>query len=134
MLNLLLFSAANNCVKTSTAGTVTGLVIILGFIGGIVSLAVANARARRRLTMANAELAYLRPENERLQRWIADLTGSPGAISPETGYSAKPTPPRWSPDPSKRHQLRFWDGTSWTEHVADHGSTSTDPVGGQRTP
>ena len=36
------------------------------------------------------------------------------------------TEPGWQPDPSQRHEHRYWDGTSWTEHVADAGVQSTD--------
>lgn len=32
----------------------------------------------------------------------------------------------WYPDPSGRHELRYWDGARWTEHVADHGRQSVD--------
>src|SRR5438045_3227866 len=35
----------------------------------------------------------------------------------------------WQPDPTGRHQYRWWDGAGWTESVADDGRTSTDPVG-----
>ncbi len=35
----------------------------------------------------------------------------------------------WQPDPTGRHQVRFWDGSRWTDHVADDGVQSTDPVG-----
>lgn len=38
------------------------------------------------------------------------------------------TPPGWHPDPSGRHQHRFWDGSGWTDQVSDDGVTSTDPV------
>lgn len=38
------------------------------------------------------------------------------------------SPPDWHPDPYGRHQLRYWNGDSWTDHVADGGQTSTDPV------
>ena len=38
------------------------------------------------------------------------------------------TPANWYPDPTRRHQLRYWDGTAWTDHVSDNGITSTDPV------
>ncbi len=39
---------------------------------------------------------------------------------------------KWYPDPSGRHELRYWDGQLWTEHVADQGRQSTDrPVGSQ---
>ena len=36
-------------------------------------------------------------------------------------------PPGWHPDPSGRHELRWWDGTTFTDQVADAGVTSTDP-------
>jgi uncharacterized protein YxjI len=37
-------------------------------------------------------------------------------------------PPAWHPDPLGRHQLRYWDGKLWTEHVSDSGVQSTDPL------
>jgi uncharacterized protein YxjI len=40
-------------------------------------------------------------------------------------------PANWYPDPSGRHELRYWDGSQWTEHVASHGRQSTDPPVGQ---
>jgi uncharacterized protein YxjI len=30
-----------------------------------------------------------------------------------------------------RHEVRYYDGTQWTEHVASHGRQSTDPVWGE---
>jgi hypothetical protein len=131
----LLNSVTSNCVKTSTSGTVTGLVILLAIVGGIVALAVANTRARGRLAAANSELAYLRPENARLQQWIAGLTGSPGAVTSAPGAtpggyaSATSQPAQWYTDPSERHEFRYWDGSRWTEHVSDRGVSSTDPAG-----
>lgn len=38
------------------------------------------------------------------------------------------TPPSWHPDPSGCHELRFWDGTTWTDHVADQGRQGVDPL------
>jgi hypothetical protein len=35
-------------------------------------------------------------------------------------------PPAWHPDPSGRHQLRYWDGQGWTDHVCDDGATTSD--------
>jgi uncharacterized protein YxjI len=32
----------------------------------------------------------------------------------------------WYPDPSGRHEHRYWDGQVWTEHVASHGRQSLD--------
>lgn len=34
----------------------------------------------------------------------------------------------WHPDPTGRHELRYWDGSQWTEHVSDQGVQSTSPV------
>lgn len=34
----------------------------------------------------------------------------------------------WHQDPTGRHQHRYWDGTAWTDHVANDGATSTDPL------
>ncbi len=38
------------------------------------------------------------------------------------------TPANWYPDPNERAELRYWDGTAWTEHVSTGGVQSTDPV------
>jgi hypothetical protein len=45
------------------------------------------------------------------------------AISSPPGFP----PPAWAPDPSGRHQARFWDGQCWTDSVADGGQVSSDP-------
>jgi uncharacterized protein YxjI len=37
------------------------------------------------------------------------------------------TPANWYPDPLGRHELRYWDGSQWTEHVSSHGRQSIDP-------
>jgi len=41
-----------------------------------------------------------------------------------------PAAANWYPDPSGRHEMRYYDGTAWTEHVADNGKQSIDPPGG----
>lgn len=38
------------------------------------------------------------------------------------------TPAGWFPDPTTRHERRYWDGTAWTEHVFTNGSQSVDPM------
>ena len=45
------------------------------------------------------------------------------------------TPASWYPDPFQRHQLRYWDGARWTEHVSDHGVATVDaPIAGPQPP
>ncbi|MCY3577307.1 MAG: RDD family protein [bacterium] len=34
--------------------------------------------------------------------------------------------PAWLPDPTGRHQYRWWDGDQWTHHVADDGVSKSD--------
>jgi hypothetical protein len=36
-------------------------------------------------------------------------------------------PASWQTDPTGRHSHRYWDGTRWTEHVADGGVAAIDP-------
>lgn len=36
------------------------------------------------------------------------------------------TPASWQPDPTGRHEHRYWDGQVWTDTVSDAGSTSVD--------
>jgi len=37
-------------------------------------------------------------------------------------------PPGWHPDPSGRHELRYWDGSRWSEHVSDSGQVAVDDL------
>jgi hypothetical protein len=53
---------------------------------------------------------------------LAEPTERGEATSSESAAGA------WHPDPTGRFEQRYWDGESWTEHVANGGSRSTDPV------
>ena len=39
-------------------------------------------------------------------------------------------PANWYPDPNGRAELRYWDGSAWTDHVSTGGQQSTDPLSG----
>lgn len=43
-----------------------------------------------------------------------------GAVNPSV-------PAAWYKDPSGRYELRYWNGTAWTEHVSRDGRQFTDP-------
>ncbi len=50
-----------------------------------------------------------------------DRVGGPaetGAGAPQAG---------WYPDPNARHELRYFDGTRWSDHVSDAGVPASDP-------
>jgi uncharacterized protein YxjI len=43
-------------------------------------------------------------------------------------------PANWYPDPIGRHELRYYDGTQWTEHVSSSGRQGVDPLVAPRAP
>jgi hypothetical protein len=45
-----------------------------------------------------------------------------------TDAASNAQPAGWYADSTGRHQLRYWDGARWTEHVSDRGRQSVDPV------
>ncbi len=66
------------------------------------------------------------------RHWIlivrrVDPTATAPVITTATGGSTV-LEPRWIPDPTGRHEFRWWDGMSWTDHVADGQILCTDPV------
>ncbi|MGC4106058.1 MAG: DUF2510 domain-containing protein [Thermomicrobiales bacterium] len=61
---------------------------------------------------------------DRAVEFVEALAEAQASQSPAT----PPAPPTWAPDPGKRHQLRWWDGTRWTEHVSDDAQQSIDPL------
>ena len=40
----------------------------------------------------------------------------------------------WLPDPTGMHELRYWNGSAWTEHVSDQGTTGQDPLSTELPP
>src|SRR5262249_13864066 len=56
-----------------------------------------------------------------------------GATDGGDGESGSTTPPAiaaaWYPHPSRTHELRYFDGTSWTDDVSDVGTVSRSPLG-----
>ena len=55
------------------------------------------------------------------------IAGDPTPAPPAT-VAPSDHPPAWHPDPQGRHQLRWWDGQQWTDHVSSNGVAGTDPV------
>ena len=85
--------------------------------------------------------AFLRrPVAQRTTATVAATTSAPTTTASEPGYgaaaastssttsTANPSvPAAWYKDPSGRYELRYWNGTAWTEHVARGGQQFTDP-------
>jgi hypothetical protein len=62
------------------------------------------------------------------------LSPLPRPSGPEDQPDVNVPPPGWYPDVSARHELRYWDGDAWTDHVADAGTTATEPLASPPTP
>ena len=52
---------------------------------------------------------------------------TPQPAAPVNPAPVVTTPAGWYPDPSGRFEMRYWDGTAWTEHVSRQGQQFTDP-------
>ena len=50
------------------------------------------------------------------------------AVDADAGAATESSVPAgWYADPSGRYELRYWDGSAWTEHVSRAGQQFTDP-------
>jgi hypothetical protein len=83
----------------------TGQGFALGLVLGVFGIVIA---------------AVLKPTPEKQAEKNALMGNASGvAHMPQPGAA-------WWPDPYRRHQLRYWDGSRWTEHVSTAGLQSTD--------
>ena len=57
----------------------------------------------------------------------AAATVAPQATSVAASSATTNAPAAWYADPSGRFELRYWDGSEWTEHVARGGQQFVDP-------
>jgi hypothetical protein len=58
------------------------------------------------------------------------LVNREAQVTPAADAAAAPgPPPDWYPDPSGRQELRYWDGSQWTEHASTAGRQVVDPLG-----
>ncbi len=59
-------------------------------------------------------------------RATSTFSNDPATTENWTTTPTTAAPAAWYPDPSTRFELRYWDGTEWTEHVARGGQQFTD--------
>lgn len=57
---------------------------------------------------------------------VAQAAAQP--VSAAAQVAASTVPAQWAADPTGRYELRYWDGTRWTEHVSRAGQQYTDPL------
>lgn len=88
-------------------GIITGISLLLG----IVLIYIAESRLKKRPQPAVMA--------------VPSYAGVPTSYTPAP-VAPVSVPAGWHPDPSGKHQQRWWDGAIWTSTVATDGVTSTD--------
>jgi hypothetical protein len=87
--------------------------------------ATAPAEAEVPAEATVADLATQVSEPEPVAAEPEPVVAEPVAEAAPAVESAVPA--GWYADPSGRFELRYWDGTAWTEHVSRAGQQFTDP-------
>lgn len=87
-------------------------------------------------TSTSAFPAYPQPAGTVVAHTVAPMAAPVKEAAP--AYSGPPMPPSdgtgksplfgWYADTTKRHEMRYWDGRGWSEHVSDSGVKSVDPL------
>jgi peptidoglycan/LPS O-acetylase OafA/YrhL len=95
-------------------GVITAFSLLIGAI--LLHLAEKPLKRREALSFADQQSAYTRTAAD-----VAVPAMAGAAPAAAAGVAAG-----WHPDPSGRHQLRWWDGERWTTNVHDDGVTSTE--------
>jgi hypothetical protein len=63
----------------------------------------------------------IEPVDEPVAEPVVEPVDEPAPVSEPA------VPAGWYADPSRRFELRYWDGAAWTEHVSRAGQQFTDP-------
>jgi len=81
-------------------------IVLVTLVLPIVVVVMVLRSAQRRSSNQGPSVAATAP--------TVDPTGQSGPVG------------QWAADPFGRHQLRYYDGSAWTQHVMDDGRPSTD--------
>lgn len=98
---------------------------IMTWIGGA---AVAAAAALLALQGLRLLPAPVRPAPAAAPPAAPTATTATAPTAPSAPPTAPPVAPGWAADPYGRHQWRYWDGSRWSDQVADGSTQSTDPA------
>lgn len=78
------------------------------------------AMQQEQLRIAQMQAAEAQAAAALAQREAAQRAGQIAATAMDAA--------QWHPDPMERHELRYWDGSDWTDSVSDNGVVAADPV------
>jgi len=98
-VGILVFGLLGAAIGSSKGMTGTGL--LLGALLGLIGIII---------------LLFMKPANQ----------PAAGTYAPATAPGA--TIVGWHPDPTRRYQLRYYDGAAWTPQVSNSGVQANDPL------
>jgi hypothetical protein len=102
--------------------------VAIGMFNGETDETIADLK--KHLAELDSQIAQLTPADAPQMPAVDDAKPPASSDRPRAEQETRPPPPSpsWVPDPSGRHQLRYWGGSSWTDYVADDGKESRDPL------
>jgi hypothetical protein len=102
-------------------------------LGAITAAAVGIVGIRTGVSGPPRSAPAPEPASTHVADWVPPSSWMPepdsfGGGSATSAPAVPVAPGSWHPDPTGRHDHRYWDGTAWTAHVADRGISATDPL------
>ncbi len=122
--------AAKLTEKSAEGWSVVSIVSTGGDVTAFLSKAAAGAEAAAPAAEAAPVAAAAAAAVAEPAGWAAAPEAAAPAPAPAPAAAAPATPAipaDWYADPSGRFELRYWNGSAWTEHVARAGQQYTDP-------
>jgi hypothetical protein len=93
---------------------------------------VTATLAIERAVVAKQQRKFDLPGAVRLRHGVALLAPAANATPVEQAVvsdaRSPSAPAAWLPDPTRRYEVRWWDGSRWTDRVATQGRVMSDPV------
>lgn len=96
------------------------------------SCTVSGSLAMQQTLIKKRQRQFDLPGAIRLREGVALLASDPSGVTvdqpAESDSESQTTPGAWYSDPTRRYELRWWDGSRWTQRVAINGTEMSDPV------
>lgn len=62
----------------------------------------------------------------KVRAWARPISGPAPSMNPTAAISAPAG--QWAADPGSKHEMRWYDGERWTDHVSNRGAVTWDPL------
>ncbi|GEM_PF-5926110 len=123
--------AAAGALLASGVFVAVAVVTVVALRVGAATFGSSGTKALRSTLDSEATPYFERRAASNGQAQMTSAAPAPETHAPVGATIAPPPPPSWRPDPTSRHEFRFWDGSRWTEHVSDGAVQSLDPLAPQ---